>query len=137
MGVPDSSVRRELSLPDVALSGRRLLIVEDDYFWAHELLRGSQRVGAMVLGPVGSIRAAVTMLDLNLAVDGAILDIDLRGQQAYAVADRLIERQVPFLFVTGYDAGAIPGSYAAVPRFEKPVTVETVLEAMSALLPAA
>ena len=124
-------------MPDVALAGRRLLIVEDDYFWAHELLRGLRGAGAVVLGPVGTIRAAETILDLNVAMDGAILDIDLRGRQAYAVADRLIERQVPFLFVTGYDAGAIPGSYSAVPRFEKPVTVETVLEAVSALLPSA
>lgn len=124
-------------MPDVALSGRRLLIVEDDYFWAEELLRSLRSAGAIVLGPVGSIEAAITILEAEAAVDGAILDIDLRGQRAYAVADRLIERQVPFLFVTGYDLDGIPGGYAAVPQFEKPVTVEAVRDALSALLPPA
>ena len=34
----------------------------------------------------------------------------------------------------GYDAGAIPEAYAAVPRFEKPVTFDTILRALSTLM---
>jgi hypothetical protein len=60
-------------------------------------------------------------------VDGAILDLGLRGARAYDVAERLIARRTPFVFVTGYDAGAhgrhgvptIQAGYAAA-KAEKP-----------------
>lgn len=124
-------------MPVSALLNRRILVVEDDYFWADELRDGLQKAGAVVHGPVASVEAALETLDSDVAVDGAILDLGLRGARAYDVAERLLARRIPFLFVTGYDAGAIPDAYAAVPRFEKPVTFDTILRALSALMPPA
>lgn len=122
-------------MPDAAFSNRRLLIVEDDYFWADELRRGALSDGAVVLGPTASLPAAMALVDAEAALDGAIVDLSLRGRWSYALADRLIDRRVPFLFVTGFDACVVPARYAAVPRFEKPVTVGRVLEALRTLLP--
>ncbi|TFZ58218.1 response regulator [Methylorubrum sp. Q1] len=124
-------------MPVSALLNRCVLIVEDDYFWADELRRGLEKAGAVVRGPVASIEAALDALGSDGAVDGAILDLGLRGERAYAVAERLIARRTPFLFVTGYDAGSIPDAYTAVPRFEKPVAFDTILRALSALMPPA
>ncbi|MCJ2030234.1 response regulator [Methylobacterium sp. J-043] len=124
-------------MPVRALLGRRVLIVEDDYFWADELRQGLQKAGAVVHGPVASVEAALQILDSEVALDGAILDLDLRGERAYVVADRLIARDASFVFVTGYDAGALPDSYAAILRFEKPVAFDTVLRALSAMMPPA
>lgn len=119
------------------LLNRRVLIVEDDYFWADELRQGLQKAGAIVHGPVPSVEAALNILDSEGAVDGAILDLDLRGERADAVAERLIAQSATFLFVTGCDAGAVPDAYAAVPRFEKPVSPDTVLRALGARMPPA
>ncbi|MCP1559562.1 MULTISPECIES: response regulator [Methylorubrum] len=124
-------------MPVSALLNRRILVVEDDYFWADELRHGLEKAGAVVHGPVASVEAALDILDPAIVVDGAILDLGLRGARAYDVAERLIARRTPFVFVTGYDAGAIPEAYAAVPRFEKPVTFDTILRALSALMPPA
>ncbi|MCP1548753.1 MULTISPECIES: response regulator [Methylorubrum] len=121
-------------MPVRALLGRRVLIVEDDYFWADELRQGLQKAGAVVHGPVASVEAALQILDSEAALDGAILDLDLRGERAYVVADRLIARGASFVFVTGYDAGALPDRYAAIPRFEKPVAFDTVLRALSGMM---
>jgi hypothetical protein len=34
----------------------------------------------------------------------------------------LAERAIPFIFLTGYDPGAVPREYASVPVLEKPFT---------------
>ena len=108
--------------PD-ALRGRRLLVVEDEYLTAAALARSREGRGAEVVGPAGSVRAALALVEAaGGRLDGAVLDINLRKERAYPVADALAARGVPFVFVTGYDARAVPDAYAGVPRCEKPVS---------------
>jgi len=108
--------------PD-ALRGRRLLVVEDDYLIAVDLARDLARRGAEVVGPAGSVRDALALVEAEGdRLDGAVLDINLRDQRVYPVADALAARGVPFVFLTGYDAWVIPDAHAGVPRCEKPVS---------------
>jgi hypothetical protein len=51
----------------------------------------------------------------------AILDVNLRGQLVYPVADRLMDRGIPFVFVTGYGRESIDRRYSFVKVLEKPV----------------
>ncbi|HJE25918.1 MAG TPA: response regulator [Methylorubrum populi] len=125
---------KENPLPESALRSRRLLVVEDDYFWADELSQGLRRVGAIVLGPAASINAARAFLEEQPQPDGVILDINLRGERAYAIADLLLARRVPFLIMTGYDMEALPAGYASVIRLEKPVALDAVVKAVADLL---
>jgi len=69
-------------------------------------------------------------------LDGAVLDINLRGERAYPVADALSDRGVPFVFTTGYDTQVIPAPYARVPRCEKPVDLEQLSRWLSRTEPA-
>lgn len=101
---------------------RRILIVEDEYLVALDLAEDLRALGAEVVGPVSSVQKALDTLDATPRLDGAILDVNLRGIMIFPVADRLAERDVPFFFTTGYDQRIIPDRYAAVPRCEKPVT---------------
>jgi FixJ family two-component response regulator len=79
---------------------------------------------------------ASTLADLRAAVDGAgqidvaVLDINLRGELVYPVVDKLIARQVPVVFATGYEASAIPAKYAGIELCEKPVSATRIAHAV-------
>jgi ActR/RegA family two-component response regulator len=106
-----------------ALRGCRLLIVEDDYLIAVDLSRSLESRGAEIVGPAGSVEGALRLIEAEgNRLDGAVLDINLRDERVYPVADALAARGVPFVFLTGYDAQVIPDTYAGVPRSEKPVS---------------
>jgi CheY-like chemotaxis protein len=53
--------------------------------------------------------------------DGAILDVNLGGQLVYPVADQLMDRGIPFVFVTGYGRESVDQRYASIQVLEKPV----------------
>ena len=112
------------------LQGRRLLVVEDEYFLADDIVRGLKEKGAEVVGPVGTIDDALDLIDETERLDAAVLDLNLRGEMAYPVADALLERGIPFVFTTGYDGASIPPRYKAVTRCEKPVDAPKIARAL-------
>jgi hypothetical protein len=58
--------------------------------------------------------------------DVAVIDINLRGECAYPIADKLMGLGKPFVFTTGYSAESIPDRFADVRRWEKPYQLERV-----------
>jgi len=121
MNEVSSSTGQEAAPPD-GLRGRRLLVVEDEYMIAMELVRTLEEQGAEVFGPAGSVEDALGLLEEGLPpLDAAVLDINLRDERVYPVAEALAARGVPFVFATGYDSAAIPAPYSSAPRCEKPV----------------
>lgn len=115
-----------------ALLGRKVLVVEDDYFIADEMRRTLSRSGAEVLGPVASVDKALALIAASSEIDAAVLDINLRDVMVFPVADALTSRGVPFIFATGYEDMAIPSRYAHVQRYEKPVEADALTQALSA-----
>jgi DNA-binding LytR/AlgR family response regulator len=110
------------------LKGRRLLVVEDEYLIAADLVAFLEAQGIEVVGPAASVNEALTLLQSNSnRLDGAVLDVNLRDDRVYPVADVLRSLGIPFVFTTGYDACAIPKSYAGVPRCGKPVDEQRLL----------
>lgn len=115
-------------MTDSQLAHKRVLVVEDDYLVAMDLVRALERAGAQVIGPAPAVDAALSALDAS--PDGAILDINLGGEMAFPVADALLERGVPFVFATGYDAQVIPPRFVHVKRCEKPMASEQICAAL-------
>ena len=112
------------------IAGRRVLLVEDEFLVAEEMRRGMEQYGVVVLGPVPSVDKAERLLATAGAIDGAVLDVNLQETMVFGLADDLIARAVPVVFVTGYDRATIPVRYADVKLCQKPVDPETVVAAL-------
>ena len=111
------------------LRGRRILVVEDDYFIAGDMQSGLLDEGANVVGPVATVREAIALID-RCALDGAVLDVNLGEEDSFPVAAALRAAGTPFVFVTGYNSGDLPAAWAGVRRLEKPVSARTVARAL-------
>ena len=112
------------------LRDRIILVVEDEYMLADELRYEIGDAGATVLGPVGTVADALALAKREARIDGAVLDVNLRGEMAFPVADLLIQRGVPFIFTTGYDESVIPDRFANILRCEKPIAVDGIIRAL-------
>lgn len=112
------------------LAGRRVLVVEDQYAIALDLCEGLDRQGADVVGPASSVEDALDMLEGGARPDVAVLDIQLRGGLVYPLADRLLQLGVPYLFTTACEQSEIPERHRRAPRFEKPIRLTSILEAI-------
>jgi DNA-binding response OmpR family regulator len=116
------------------LAGCRILVVEDEYLIADDLAALLREEGAEVLGPATSLPTAMRLAGDSDRIDGAILNIDLRGVAVFPLADELQSRGVPFIFLTGYAESNIPGEYAGILRCEKPVAAAHVVGHLKPLL---
>lgn len=110
-----------------------VLVVEDEYLLAEDLQHALTRAGATVLGPVPDVAEALALIAAGARIDMAVLDLNLRGDIAFPVADALLARGVPFALSTGYDERWLPARFAAVPRLEKPFKVERLAERLAPL----
>jgi hypothetical protein len=79
---------------------------------------------------MASCGEALDMFSSGERIDAAVLDINLRGDPIYPLADVLSGRGVPFVFATGYDLASIPEPYRQIPRWEKPFDPEALVEAL-------
>jgi hypothetical protein len=102
------------------VAGRRILVVEDDYIVAIDLVDCLRGLGAVVIGPFYDVAGGSSALT-GTRPDAAILDVKLGRELVYPLADKLMEVGVPFMFATGFDASALPDRFASCPRLIKPI----------------
>jgi DNA-binding response OmpR family regulator len=114
------------------LDGKRILVIEDDFYLASDEKALLERAGATVVGP---FRASRGGQDIDMeSLDAAVVDINLGDGPKFDFAHLLKARNVPFLFVTGYDKAVIPEELSATPRIEKPVREPDLLSALALLV---
>ena len=118
------------------LTGKRVLVVEDEpvvSVLVEDELRGA---GAEVMGPVPSVSGALRLIEAAAAdggISAAVLDINLDGQRVGPVADRLAALGVPFVFATGYGENCDTGGHRAAPILSKPFALKSLVAAVAAL----
>lgn len=117
-------------MTDLPLRGCRVLVVEDEFLIADELAGELESAGAQVLGPIGHLEGALALACGEGTIDAAVLDLNLGGVEVFPLADLLIERGVPVVFSTGYDAASLPPRFAAVPTCLKPVSISALVTAL-------
>lgn len=101
------------------LSGRRILLVEDEIMVAWALEDMLDKLGCVVVGPAARVDQALELIG-SADFDAAVLDVNLNGEESYPVADALTARGVPFLFSTGYNKGNLREAYRPLPLLQKP-----------------
>lgn len=116
-------------MPTNGLQDKRVLLVEDDWLVASLVAEAFDSCGVTVIGPATTRDDALQLVREQGGFDLVLLDINLRGELSFPVADELSRRGVPFVFTTGYDADAIPPRHAAVPLYRKPFNPVELLDA--------
>src|SRR4029077_20709875 len=116
-----------------SLAGMRLLVVEDGLLVSMLIEEILGELGATVTGPYG--RLADGLAGAKAApFDGAILDLNLAGESADPLADLLLARGVPFVFITGYQRRSTDRRYANVPVLQKPIDAAALESVLLTLL---
>lgn len=110
-----------------------VLVVDDDALLAMELEMVLGEAGYRVLGPTATVRDSLVIID-GETIDAAVLDVTLQGERSDAIADRLAEDGVPFLFLSGHTVDILPKRHAERPLVSKPFREGRLLETLQALL---
>ena len=121
--------------PPTALAGKRILVVEDSPVVAPFTAELLGELGGVVLGPAPNMASARELIE-NEAFDAALMDVHIRGERVFALCDLVAERNIPFIFTSGYADWEIPDEWTDRPRLQKPYTMDQVRETIEAVLAA-
>ena len=116
------------------LAGRRILVIEDEYFLADDIVRELTARGARVVGPAGELEQAASLVDGDMAIDAAVVDINLRNESVFPLVRVLRSRKVPLVFTTGYDKGSIEEEFQDILVLEKPLDLRAMVRELTAVL---
>ena len=116
-----------------SLANKRLLVVEDELLVGMLVKSMLDDLGAAVVGPCGRLADGLAAAKVE-RFDGAILDLNLAGEAADPLADLLLARGVPFVFITGYQRDSLDRRYANVPVLQKPIDSAALERVLLSLL---
>ncbi|HEX8643104.1 MAG TPA: response regulator [Allosphingosinicella sp.] len=114
---------------------KRILVVEDEPIVAISLQDMLGDLGYDVVGPAFRVAAALALTEAEAeTIDAAILDVNMAGEDSYAVAYALKARDIPYLFATGYGRQGLEPGHEDVPVLQKPYRESQVKAALKELL---
>jgi CheY-like chemotaxis protein len=105
------------------VAARRILIVEDEMMIAMMVEDFLVDLGWDVVGIASTLDQALAMVR-DADIDAALLDVNLNGRDTFGAAAILRERQIPFVFATGYGARGIDDRFRDVPTLTKPYQLD-------------
>jgi DNA-binding response OmpR family regulator len=102
------------------LAGRRILVAEDEGLIALELEQILRDLGCDLAGPLARVDEVLKKAHSE-SLDGALLDVNLRGRQIFEILPELQELGLRIVLTSGYDDVTLfPARFRAVPRIAKP-----------------
>ncbi len=104
------------------LSNRKVLVVEDEMMIAMLIEDMLDEPGCTLVGPATNVPRALDLIDKE-QVEVAVLDLNLDGQDTYAIADALQRKNLPFIFATGYGSAGLRKEYGNRPVLQKPFQI--------------
>src|SRR2546421_5894224 len=112
------------------LTGRAILVVEDEPLISLEITALFQSAGATVLSAM-NLPTAIGLVSTP-GLSAAILDYGLGVEKVQILCAHLAERGVPFMFYTGY--ADLQERYPSTLVVQKPATGDILLAAVSNLV---
>jgi DNA-binding response OmpR family regulator len=113
------------------LDGRTILVAEDEPLVGLDLADTLQAAGAKI------VRALKLEDVVNLArtaeLSAAILDINLVGEDCLPVCQLLADRNIPFVFNTGYSERPVLEKWPDAPHLKKPSTPKEIVTAVASV----
>ena len=116
------------------LADCRVLVVEDEYFLADDIVQALTALGARIIGPYGDLQEAINVVDRDVAIDAAIMDINLHDHMVFPLARVLRNRKVPLVFTTGYDRSALEPEFQDVTLWGKPLDLKAMARELTSLI---
>jgi DNA-binding response OmpR family regulator len=120
-------------VPNLSLSGVRVLVIEDEMMVSMLLEDMLSDIGYTPVGPATRMERALKMIE-NAQFDVAILDVNLNGDETYPIADALTARAKPFVFASGYGANRLREEYRSIPSLQKPFQQQELERTLAAAL---
>ncbi|MGO9475171.1 MAG: response regulator [Rhodomicrobium sp.] len=84
------------------LRGARILVVEDEWITAYDVIATLTGAGAVAVGPAATIAKAKQLAANEAGLDAALLDCRLGRDDVLPVIPILAARRIPFVFHTGH-----------------------------------
>jgi CheY-like chemotaxis protein len=112
---------------------RRVLIVEDDVMIRMLMEDMLSDLGFAVAAQASKVAEALAALN-SIAIDVAILDVNLSGETTGPVAEALAARGTPFVFATGYGEHGLPEKFRDRPLLKKPFQIDGLKRMLDAAL---
>jgi CheY-like chemotaxis protein len=109
------------------MNAKSVLVVEDEFLVALDMETILAEAGFDVVGPVGNVADALRLIAQS-PPDAALLDNNLNGESATAVAEALSAMHVPFAFVSGNDRESLPSAFTSVLLVRKPYDATRLVE---------
>ncbi len=114
------------------LDGLRILVAEDNVLAVMELEQVLEDCGCETVGPAATVDQALR-LARDEPLDGAVLDVNLRDQAVFPVAEELARRGIRTIFATGYEHSyAFPKHLDGCARLRKPYSGQELKRLMTA-----
>jgi len=118
---------------DKLLSGRRVLVVEDETLILMMIEGMLTDLGCESVTAAATVDKALALIDTQV-FDAAMLDMNMNGNTSHSVAEALVARGVPFVYCTGNDGHEITGANHDWPVLKKPFKDEQLAEILRRLL---
>jgi DNA-binding response OmpR family regulator len=109
-----------------SLTGKRVLLVEDEMLIALDIEQTLRASGCEVVGPFADVAAALSAAE-SRTLDAGVLDVNICGANTFAIARRLERRGIPFVFLNGYSRDLLAPENPEWEVFEKPYGLERLL----------
>jgi CheY-like chemotaxis protein len=103
----------------------RVLVVEDSWHVANALKVLLEELGVKVAGPAATPKEADRLVAVGLP-DVAIVDINLKGEMAYGLIDRLNDRGIRVVVISGYAVPQVAQAKVAA-ILQKPFSAKSLL----------
>ena len=112
----------------------RILVVDDEPLIAMLAEAWLTELGHAPVGPAHNLAAGLALAET--AIDGAIIDVSLRRDAGYPIAQALMARNIPFVLATGHIRADVDPAYQGLEPLLKPFQFEAFERSVRALLSA-